>query len=104
VDEIASLLAESENGAKQTSLADLEHTLTSGYAHALELEAARWRLDRRLGEVTAQLASGDGADELAALAEQASRAEGDLRRLRPLLALLRARASALRAAGAAVFL
>jgi hypothetical protein len=99
VDEISSLLAEPEHGAKRPSLERLEDTLTAGYAHALELEAERWRLERKIGEVTSRLGSGDGdgADELAALARRASRTDGDLRRLRTLLALLRTRASAVRA-------
>ena len=102
LEEIASLLAEPERGAASPSLARLEHTLTSGYAHALELEAERWRVDRRIGEVTSRLGDADarGADELARLAERASRAEGELRRLRELLEPLRSRASALRATGA----
>jgi hypothetical protein len=106
LEEIASLLAEPQHGAKRSSLARLEDTLTVGYAHALELEAERWRLERRMGEVTSQLGTGDGgeADELAALAQRASRADGDLHRLRTQLASLRARASALRTAGASMLL
>jgi hypothetical protein len=103
-DEIVSLLAAPERGAKSPTLARLEDTLTVGYARALELEAERWRLERRMGNVTSGLgeADGHGADELAALAERASRADGDLRRLRRLLASLHSRASALRATGAAI--
>jgi hypothetical protein len=106
VEEIASLLAEPAPGTTRPSLASIEYTLTSGYARALELEAERWRLDRRIGEVTSQLGAtdGDGAEELAALAERASMAEGELRHLRPLLEALRSRASALRAAGATLTL
>jgi hypothetical protein len=103
-DEIVTLLAAPERGARSPSLARLEDTLTAGYARALELEAERWRLERQMGEVTARLgdAGGDGADELATLAERASQADGDVRRLRRLLASLHSRASALRAAGAAI--
>jgi hypothetical protein len=109
VDEIASLLAEPEPGTARPSLASIEYTLTSGYARALELEAERWRLDRRIGEVTSLLAASDGdgdagAEELAALTARASTADGELRHLRGLLEALRSRASALRAAGAAVTL
>jgi hypothetical protein len=104
VEEITTLLAEPEHGARRPSLARLEDTLTSGYARALELEAEQLRLERRMGDVTSRLGSGDGvqADELASLAQRASDAEGELRRLRALLASLRTRASAVRAAGAAV--
>jgi hypothetical protein len=108
VEEIASLLAEPEPGTTRPSLASIEYTLTSGYARALELEAERWRLDRRIGEVTSQLAATDGgggdAEELAVLAERATRADGELRHLRGLLEALRSRASALRAAGATLIL
>lgn len=102
VDEIAALLAELEPGAPLPSLAAIEYTLTSGYARALELEAERWRLDRQMGEVGARLGDGGDADELAALALRASRTDGELARLRPLLSTLRSHASALRAAGAAI--
>src|SRR3954447_689802 len=40
------------------ALAEVESTLTDGYAQALALEAERWRLERRLGE----MARGGGAD------------------------------------------
>ena len=78
--------------------------MTAGYARALELEAERWRLEPQIGETTSRLgdADGRGADELAALAERASVTDGDLRRLRRLLASLHSRASALRATGAAI--
>ena len=106
VEEITSLLAEPEHGARRPSLERLEDTLTSGYARALELEAEQLRLERRIGEMTSRLADGNGAeaDELAALAERASRADGDLRSLRRLLESLRTRASALRAAGSSLAL
>jgi hypothetical protein len=106
LEEIATLLAEPERGPKRPSLARLEDTLTAGYAHALELEAEQWRLERRIGEVTSRIGNGeDGdADELAELAQRASRADGELRRLRAQLATLRIRASALRARGASLFL
>jgi hypothetical protein len=103
-DEIVSLLAAPERGDESPSLARLEDILTAGYARALELEAERWRLERQMGATTSRLgeADGDGADELAALAERASSTDGDLRRLRSLLASLHSRASALRANGATI--
>ena len=106
VEEITSLLAEPENGAGVPTLASIEYTLTSGYARALELEAERWRLDRQIGEVSSRLAGSDsaGAEELAALTVRATRADGDLRHLRGLLAALRSRASTLRSAGQSLYL
>jgi hypothetical protein len=104
-DEIVSLLAAPEQGANSPSLAYLEDTLTAGYARALELEGERLRVERQIGEVTSQLgdeADPERAEELAALAERVSQADGDLRRLRRVLASLHARASALRAAGAVI--
>jgi chromosome segregation ATPase len=103
--EISSLLAESESesGRGRPSLAAIENTLTAGYARALELEAERWRLERRIGQLAPRLDEQDavpGAEELARLARRAARTDGELQRLRSLLATLRARASALRAAGA----
>src|SRR3954447_14452819 len=105
MEEITSLLAEPEHGPATPSLARLEDTLTAGYARALELEAEQLRLERRMGAVTARLGrdEGGGTRELAALAQRATDAEGELRRLRALLRSLRSRASALRAAGASLF-
>lgn len=104
LEEISSLLAESESetGASRPSLNAIEETLTAGYARALELEAERWRLERRIGELAPHLDETDaapGVEELAKLARRAARTDGELRRLRNLLAALRARASALRSAG-----
>ena len=57
----------------------IERTLTDGYAYALELEAERWRLERKIGEV-ARLIAGNGAvdhaSELASLSQRLSRADG----------------------------
>ena len=47
--EITALLAD----APRTPLAELEHTLTAGYAAALELESERMRIERRISEVAA---------------------------------------------------
>jgi hypothetical protein len=79
--------------AEPTATRDrLEETLTTGYARALELEAERGRLQRRLGEAAA---TGDGpcARELAA---RVSTTQEHLTRLRALLGALRDRVSATR--------
>lgn len=79
----------------------LEHALTSGYAAALSLEAERWRIERRISKEAGLLRGrGDGerAEEIAGLARRLSTADADLERLRGLLAQLRERAVAARAA------
>jgi len=90
-DEIAELLNLPENGDGAPSLAAIESTLTDGYAAALVLEAERWRIERRLGEVARD--AGDTADvrEFARLSEQLETADGELARLRSLLRNLQAR-------------
>lgn len=84
-------------------LAAIEDTLAAGYARAMALEAERWRLERRLGEIARGLANGANASqttELAQLARRMSTADGDLSRLRALLGSLRDRARELRLASA----
>ena len=100
-DEIRSLIEAPPTGEHAPSLDDLEHTLTAGYASALALEAERWRLERKIAEVVAKLVddrSDPRAEELASLGQRLSDAHGDLSRLRELLASLRTRADAVRAA------
>ena len=99
IHELGTLLDAHKRAEDRLPVARLEHALTSGYAHALALEAERWRLEQRLGEAAKQLGSDHvGPDEVAALAERISSAESDLTRLRGLLAALRERVRAARAA------
>ena len=103
-EEISELLAAPRSGDEAPPLAHVEDTLTAGYAQALALEAERWRIERRLGEVAAKLRDDKSelkTDEIAALAARLSDADGELTRLRALLATLRTRASDLRVADAA---
>jgi hypothetical protein len=100
-DEIAELLRMPKNGAGAPSLDAVESTLTSGYAAALELEAERWRIERRLGEVArdaGEVAAHTVASELAELSERLETAGDELSRLRSLLPSLHARARLLRRA------
>jgi hypothetical protein len=70
--------------------ATVEHTLTTGYAHALELEAERLRAEGRLRTL---LRSGQARREQLAAAEvELDRVAAELARLRALLANLRAHA------------
>lgn len=107
LEEISSLLAQAESGRGEAPLAVIEDRLTEGYARVLQLEAERWRLERRMGDLASRLEKGDtdpGTDEIARLARRAARADRELHRMRRLLAPLRARVSALRSAGAALVL
>jgi predicted nucleic acid-binding Zn-ribbon protein len=72
-------------------LAQIERTLTDGYAHALELEGDKLRLERRLAEITQRIDRGDASDarELASLAKSIHGKQGALARLRTQLAELR---------------
>ena len=95
--EIAALL----DDAAETPLAELEHTLTAGYAAALELESDRMRIERKITESAALLgdgAAGGHAEEIAKLARRLSAADADLSRLRGLLGELRTHTNAARAA------
>ena len=99
-DEIRTLLDSPPLGEDAPSIDAIEDTLTAGYAQALALEAERWRLERRLAEVAAQLggkSQDDEHDELTQLGQRLSAADGDLTLLRRLLASLRSRADEVRA-------
>lgn len=92
-------LIDSEAG----DLAQIERTLTDGYAEALSLEAERWRLERRIAEVTHGIQRGDTAKKARELATLARRLDGNasaLAKLRGLLAELRRYASGVRVGGA----
>jgi hypothetical protein len=99
--QIEKLLIAPTSGAAAPSLASLEDTLTEGYAQALALEAERWRLERRLGEV-ARSAADPGtsgfAEELAALAKRLTSADGELNHLRAVLGSLHERVRSVRLA------
>lgn len=97
-EEIKTLLETPAGGADPAALAHVEHTLTTGYAHALALEAERMRVARRIDEITA---GGDPHEELSLLTERLQIAAGELKQLRALLRPLKLRASELRLAAAA---
>ena len=99
-DEIRTLLDSPPAGAEAPTIDDIEHTLTAGYARPLALEAERWRLERRITEVAAELARKPDEvehSELAHLGQRLSAADGDLSKLRGLLSSLRSRAEEVRA-------
>jgi hypothetical protein len=76
----------------------MEHTLTDGYARALELEAERLRLERRIGELAHRLEGPEQAGELRELAARLRSADDDLASLRDALVPLQQRVDAARAA------
>ena len=99
LEQIDELLAEPAPTEEPATLARLERTLTDGYAYALELEAERWRLERRMSELAGELDEGDQeltAKELAQLSNRLSSNASVLTGLRRALARLRKRATALR--------
>ena len=100
-EDIRNLLEAPPTGDRAPTLDHIEHTLTSGYARALALEAERWRLERKITDVAARLVeqvSDEDATELSKLSQRLADADGDLTRLRALLASLRTRADEVRAA------
>jgi len=89
--------------ASADDLEEIERILTDGYAHALVLEAEKWRLEKRMGEVAQGLQRGDTAKkvrELSTLAKQVDANAGALAELRSLLADLRRHADTVRLASA----
>jgi len=99
-EEIRHLLDAPRTGPSAPTLAAIEHALTAGYAAALTLEAERWRLERRITEVAAELGrKPEEAEqsELVHLGQRLSAADGDLSKLRGLLSSLRSRAEEVRA-------
>ena len=82
--------------AEAPSLDHLESMLTDGYAQALALEAERWRLERRLGEVAREGGVGIG-DELSSIGRRLNHADDELSKLRALLRSLHERARTVRA-------
>ncbi len=99
IDRIRNILA-TPNSAEPTSFLELvDSTLTEGYAHALQLEAERWRIERRIAELVAALPSETSelqASELAELSDRLAAANESIASLRALLDSLRERRSELR--------
>jgi hypothetical protein len=77
---------------------EMEDTLTDGYARALQLEAERLRLERRIGELARSVDGPKEADELKALAGRLRDVNVELEGLRNRLGLLQKHLAAVRAA------
>src|SRR5687768_1198828 len=69
-------------------LTDVEHTLTDGYALALELEGKCLRLGRRMADLTRTVERPEEAEQLRRLAAKLIETEAELSKLRVLLAEL----------------
>jgi hypothetical protein len=96
------LLAHEPRGAgSRRRLAQIDETLTDGYARALALEAEVWRIRRRQAELAENLREPAHAHELQALAVRLAAAEDELGRLRRALRPLQDHANVLRATIAA---
>ena len=77
---------------------EMEDTLTDGYARALQLEAERLRLERRIGELARSVDGPEEADELKALAGRLRDVDDELERLRNRLGALQKHLASVRAA------
>ena len=89
------LLASLESG-RHPGRAQLEETLTDGYACALKLDAECSRLERSISTLAAELgheSSEQQARELSRTARRLARSKRDLAALRVLLAALRSEAA-----------
>jgi hypothetical protein len=102
IHEIRELLAAPAAADPHGLLVRLDDTLTTGYANALQLEAERWRIERRIGEVAAEVGAGGKGEarveELAGLARALREANEQIADLRTLLTSLRDRRRELRQA------
>lgn len=82
----------------RTPLARVEDVLTSGYAHALALEAQQLRLERQLLRLASERDASKDPAEAAELTERLQAVARELAHLRAVLVTLRDRARELRAA------
>jgi hypothetical protein len=87
------------HGASTRDIDQIERTLTDGYAHALSLEAERWRLEQRVTGLSQGIENGDTASKARELTDVAKRLESisvELTQLRDALADLRRHADDVR--------
>ena len=87
--EIRSLL-DQPPGARRPPRDTVEHTLTTGYAYALRLDAERLRVQRRLRDVVRSAVPDTAARDDAVL--ELTRVDRELTQLRALLSTLREQA------------
>jgi hypothetical protein len=99
--EIRLLLTAPSSGTDAPSLARIEDALTTGYAHAMALQAEEGRIRTRISDLAVRMAEGDAnalPADLRELSLELKRTEAELVRLRTLLGSLRMRAAEARAA------
>jgi hypothetical protein len=96
LDRIRYLVDEEAERVPDELLAEIEYTLTDGYAHALALEGESLRIGREIGERVTRVGKGEPATDLSVLAQRLSRTESDVTRLRAQLDRLRGRAEVVR--------
>src|ERR687893_2932397 len=97
LERIRMLVDDRRDGGSRRRLAEIDETLTDGYARALALEAEAWRIRRRQGELALVLRDPAQAHELQTLAVRLAAAEDELARLRRALRPLHEYADSLRA-------
>ena len=102
-DDIRDLLTAPKPAVPKPFLERLDSTLTDGYAHALQLEGERRRIEQRIAEVVAALpedhkGNGQHDPELVELSERLTSMNECIGALRALLASLRERRTELRSA------
>ena len=101
LERIRLLADEPRSAGSRRRLAEIDETLTDGYARALALEGEVWRIRRRQTELARKPHEPAHAHELEALAVRLAAVEDELGRLRRALRPLQEHANVLRATIAA---
>ena len=96
LERISSLLK--NRSADPGDVTEMEDTLTDGYARALQLEAERLRLERRIGALARSVTGREQADELRGLAGRLRDIDLELDGLRGQLGALQRHLEEVRAA------
>jgi hypothetical protein len=98
LERISGLLKNRSADPGKPLVTEMEDTLTDGYARALQLEAERLRLERRIGELAHSVDGREEAEELKALAGRLRDVDVELEGLRNRLGALQKHLEAVRAA------
>ncbi len=98
LERIGSLLKNRSADPGKPLVTEMEDTLTDGYARALQLEAERLRLERRIGALARSVTGREQADELRGLAGRLRDIDLELDGLRGQLGALQRHLEEVRAA------